>query len=192
MFEEGYYDFCDQGYNIYILANGVKYIKENKETYVLLANRTPYKLMLENKQNTNCFAVVYVDGIRMGSWGIGAHSSVTIYRPTWVYKRFYFGETPTSYTKNWRLQDYPKTVIKVDFYPESLNASQNRMSKTCKDRSFNRYYKGGVMLSGYSDETSKLVTLDYDKSKDNKTTLTINVVVDTRYHKPFITSKEHD
>lgn len=192
MFEDGYLDLHDQEYNVYVIADGAKYIKHNDKIYVLMANRTPYKLLLENRQKTNCFAVIYIDGIRMGGWSIPAYSTVTVYRSTWLRKRFYLIAQPTSFNKDWRLEDYAKTVVQVDFYPEHLTASQNRMPTTCHERSFNKYYKGNIELSGYDEKTSRLVTLDYNKKENDKKTVILNLLVDTRFHKPYLTTAEYD
>lgn len=105
-----------------------------KGTYVLLKNKTEYKIKLSNKKYQKCDATVYIDGENIGTWRINGNNTVIIERPSKINKKFtYFDENSVQVEKAGISKNNEKNgLIRVIFRPEK----ENFFREQCLDYNF--------------------------------------------------------
>lgn len=175
MFENGFYK---RGYRATILADKTTVMNINDQTYVAIPNRSSYKIQLENKNKSTCGVVIYFDKVKIGAWKIEPYGIAFISRPTWINKKFMFG-------------DKGQLRITIEFYPEEAQETGWSSPTGCNEKTV-RYFGDKIVLDGYSDNSVKYSKQWYDTKIDNKVIISIIMLVDNHYDKPYITTEEQE
>lgn len=216
-----------ENFSVIVVADRVTtYRPHEKEKdinqYVMMPNRTRYKLRLENSTNMKTDALILLDGERIGVWRIDPNSTIFIDRPANNNKKFIFvKELHPDLKLNPHKESMYTGLLKVIFYPERPTTTKWISPMTCAEFRYNNphirnpdcllaqhnipnmishnyvnYNNANPQYSTPQQEINEKVSKQTNQlvniKKDLATTITIKFLVDTSFEKPFISTQEAD
>jgi hypothetical protein len=174
------------GFSVEIIADRITKKKINNEIVYAIPHRTYYKIKLGNQTYNKCVAVLFISGKRMGAFEIESMNTILIDRPVFKYMPFNFlFEKSDSYNP----ESKNKTgYLEVVFLPEKMDPVYWKFPKPqCslpkKDYNIESYIK-----LDHNKDISNHVAI-YPKKEDysdNKVKVTMKIIEDTDYVKPFV------
>lgn len=191
------------GFTVDIIADRVRPIFKNKMKFYAIPHWTNYKLVIGNQNNMACDVKIFIDGERVGAWrNIKPNSTLTVERPVNVNRKFTFVKelsSPLFHNNKYPDSAKERGLIKVVFYPERYTVTNWQSPKKCtsyqQSSDFNSYphnfrCSNKITPNAPSQQGYDRVFADPDLSLENITTITLKLVTDDAFYKPFISTTE--
>lgn len=164
------------GYEREGFALGVEGKSIGPEAEVLLRHQETYRIVIANKKDVRCDAVLSVDGAPIGTIRLGPNSSQVLERPVTANGKFtfYAFDTPDSLLAGVSRSNPDVGKIRAEFRPERIREPapvvlQSRARPT-----------GGTGLSGKSEQKfTRVEAIEYDENEVVQIVLTLALLDDT-------------